>query len=176
MAYLNEYLARKSAAMSEKRDAWQAARDEGAAAAGVVTVNASSTLAGNTGARPTQMGEHRVVSDSAPALAGHGLGPTAPELLLGALASCLVHTYVIQAVLLEVPLDSVRVDVTGTLDMTVVIGAPGKAPVIENIRYDAHIESPASADALDWLHAAVDANCPVLNTLRLARDIERVTA
>ena len=60
-------------------------------------IKAVSWVAGITGARPVKMGEIQFVTDSAPGLAGHALGPTAPEMLLGALASCLVHTYLIQA-------------------------------------------------------------------------------
>jgi uncharacterized OsmC-like protein len=173
MAHLDEYLSRKGAAMTEKRAAWADARGQGDASAGVVRISASSALAGNTGVRPTMAGEHRIISDSAPGLAGNALGPTAPEMLLAALASCLVHTYVIQAVLLDVPLDEVRVEVSGALDMLGVIAGEGPAPVIDHLRYTPHIASPASAEALDWLHAAVDANCPVLNTLRLAREVVR---
>lgn len=69
-------------------------------------------MAGNTGARPVKIGGTLFITDSAPALAGHALGPTARELLLGALAS-LVHTYLIQAVLLELPIDGVEVEVRG---------------------------------------------------------------
>lgn len=161
---LTYYLERKAAAIEARRADWTAAR-----AKAVVRLSASSTLAGNTGVRQTRMGEHVMVSDSAPGMAGHALGPTAPEMLLGALASCLVHTYVIQAILLEVPLDSVEVFVSGKLDMGAVIGMDlEKVSTIEDMRYYAEIESSASSEALDWLHAAVEAACPVLNTLKLA--------
>jgi hypothetical protein len=54
-------------------------------------------VAGGSGVRPVSIREFTIVTDSAPALAGYNLGPTAPELLLASLASCLAHTYLIVA-------------------------------------------------------------------------------
>lgn len=173
MAQLDDYLQRKSAAMAARTAEWTATPE-----AAHVRITASSALAGNSGARPTHMGAvGYIVSDSAPGLAGNALGPTAPEMLLGALASCLVHTYVIQAVLLQVPLDNVRVEISGSLDMADVIGLhPEARPMIENIEYVAYIESTASDKAIGWLHAAVEQCCPILNTLRQPGTVTRKEA
>lgn len=176
MTDLRPYLERKTAAMQARTADWTAARAGGAADAGVITLSASSRLAGVTGVRPTRAGAHLVISDSAPGLAGHALGPTAPELLLGALASCLVHTYVIQAVLLELPLASVEVEIEARLDMAATIGMDGPPPRLQDMIYRARVESSASAEAVEWLHAAVEANCPVLNTLRQPGDVRRLPA
>ncbi len=176
MSELGPYLERKAAAIEARRAGWTAAREAGDSAAGVIDVRASSRLAGVTGVRPTMAGVHPVISDSAPGLAGHALGPTAPELLLGALASCLVHTYVIQAILLEVPLDSVEVVVQAQLDMASTLGMHGPPPLLQQITYQAQVASSSSAEAVEWLHAAVEANCPVLNTLRQPAEIRRLPA
>jgi uncharacterized OsmC-like protein len=167
---LTYYLERKAAAIEARRADWTAAR-----AKAVVRLSASSTLAGNTGVRQTRMGEHVMVSDSAPGMAGHALGPTAPELLLGALASCLLHTYVIQACLLNVALDTVEVEISGSIDMSVVIGMPGDAPLISDLTYTAHLTGPLSDDDMARMHAAVDSSCPVLNTLRMPVNVVRNT-
>jgi hypothetical protein len=91
-------------------------------------------------ARPVKMDETLFITDSAPALAGHALGPTAPEMLLGALASCLVHTYLIQAVLMDIPIDGVEIDVHGAVPMGGVVGLPyDKLPQMEEITYTANI-------------------------------------
>ena len=103
MSILDPYLARKATALAQRRADFTAQPEKA-----TVRIQASSWVAGNTGARPVKLGDTLLVTDSAPALAGHGLGPTAPELLLGALASCLVHTYLIQAVLLQIPIDGVE--------------------------------------------------------------------
>lgn len=170
MGKLQEYLKRKAQAMTTRRLSW-AEQPETAH----ITIQASSSLAGVTGARPTRMGESVVISDSAPGLAGHALGPTAPEMLLGALASCLVHTYVIQAVVMNLDLESVRVDVEGRLDMRPAIGMDVSPPSpIQPITYYAHLEvSDATDEEIQALHEAVERTCPVLLTLRHPVPISR---
>jgi uncharacterized OsmC-like protein len=170
MSILDAYLQRKTAAVAARHQDWTAKPE-----AGVVQLSASSRLAPNGGARPTRMGNHTVVSDSAPGLAGDGLGPTAPELLMGALASCLLHTYTIHACLQGVPVDSMEVIITGQIDMKAATGMPGHSnPLIDNVQYEAKIDSASATPAqIESLHAAVDANCPVLNTLRLPNTITR---
>lgn len=162
MAKLDTYIARKTAVLADRRADFTANP-----AAALITITASSKVAGITGARPTRAGEHAVLTDSAPGLAGHALGPTAPELLLGALASCLVHTYLIQAALLDIPLDHVEVEVSGRLDMAGVVGLPyTQPPRMQDITYHAKVESPAPAEAVAEMHRLVDETCPVLNTVR----------
>jgi uncharacterized OsmC-like protein len=169
MAKLDNYIERKAAALAERKQDWTTNPEKA-----VATIKASSKVAGITGTRPTTMGSYTIVSDSGPALAGHSLGPTSPEMLLGALASCLVHTYLIHATLLNIPLDDVTVDISGTMDYKPVIGMPApNRPAIYDIHYQAKVESPADAAAIDQLHAAVEANCPVLNTIRHPTNIQR---
>ncbi len=119
MAKLDNYLERKAAALADRKQDWTANPEKA-----VANIKASSKVAGITGTRPTTMGSHTIVSDSAPGLAGHSLGPTSPEMLLGALASCLVHTYLIHATLMNIALDDVTVEISGTMDYKAVIGMP----------------------------------------------------
>lgn len=171
MAALDNYIKRKAAAIAERQRDWTTSP-----AKAVVSIKAQSKVAGITGARPTRMGDHVIISDSSPGLAGHSLGPTAPEMLLGALASCMVHTYLIQATLLHIPLDHIEVEVSGTLDYKPVIGMETPSPpMMQDIRYTAHIESPANSETLANLHTAAELNCPVLNTLRFAVNVQRGT-
>ena len=172
MSALEPYLTRKQAVLAQRQTDFQTAPEKA-----TVHLKASSWVAGNTGARPVRMGEIVFVTDSAPALAGHALGPTAPEMLLGALASCLIHTYLIQAVLLDLPLDHVELEVRGDLDMTAVIGLPSdRLAQIDNVVYIARVQSSAAAIDIARLHAAVDSTCPVLNTLRLPTAVTRAEA
>ena len=162
MAKLDEYLDRKAAVLADRRADFQA-KPESAR----VKLQVSAHVAGNTGVRPVRMGDYIVISDSAPGLAGHSLGPTAPEMLLGALASCLVHTYLLQAALLDIPLDAVRVEVQGALNMTGAVGLPQPGVLkLESISFSAQLESPASAAQIQQLHEAVEIACAVLNTIR----------
>lgn len=170
MSALAPYLSRKHQVLSQRQADFQAAPERA-----VVQIKASSWVAGNTGACPVQMGETRFLTDSAPALAGHGLGPTAPEMLLGALASCLVHTYLIQAALMALPLDAVEVEVQGTLDMCGVVGLPFTAlPQLQGVTYSARVTSAAAPADVERMHVAVEETCPVLNTLRLPISVQRV--
>jgi uncharacterized OsmC-like protein len=162
MAQLDPYLIHKAAVLAQRRSDFTA--DPTAA---LVQIKATSQVAGNTGVRPVRMGDYVVISDSAPGLAGHALGPSSPEMVLGALASCLVHTYLLQAALLGIPLDTVAIEVQGALDMTGVVGLPAAAPIkLDSLSYTPTITSPADQETIGRLHAAVEATCAVLNTLR----------
>ncbi len=168
MAKLDSYIERKAEALADRARDWTANPDTA-----VATIKASSKVAGITGTRPTRVGEYIIVSDSAPGLAGHSLGPTSPEMLLGALASCLVHTYLIHATLLAIPLDDVTVEISATMDYKPVIGLPSPSrPSLYDIHYKAQVESPADPSTIDQLHATVEANCPVLNTIRHPTSIQ----
>ncbi len=169
MSQLDPYLARKSAVLAQRRADFTAAPEKA-----TVRIQARSWVAGNTGARPVKMGETLFITDSAPALAGHALGPTAPEMLLGALASCLVHTYLIQAVLLALPIDGVEVEVRGVVPMGGVVGLPyAKLPQMEEITYTAVVIGDAAPEAIERMHQAVEETCPVLNTVRFPTSVTR---
>lgn len=162
MSTLAPYLQRKAAVLAQRREHFQ--ENPGAAR---VQLKATSHVAGNTGVRPVKMGDYIVISDSAPGLAGHSLGPSSPEMLLGALASCLVHTYLLQATLLAIPLDHVEVVIEGALDMTGVVGLPAEGPLkLEGLSYTPTITTSASVEQIEQLHQAVEQSCAVLNTLR----------
>lgn len=170
MPKLDSYFTRKAEAVAARQADFRANPEKA-----LVTLTASSRVAGITGARPTRMGDTILISDSGTGLAGHALGPTAPEILLGALASCLVHTYLLQSVLLNIPIDHVEVTASGTLDYAPVVGLPSDEPSrMQNITYSANVESDAAPDDIERLHAAVEATCPVLNTLRLPVEVSRV--
>lgn len=170
MSEIDAYLNRKREAVAARQADWAGERERSN-----VRISAVSTLAGSTGVRATRMGEHFIASDSGPALAGHNLGPTAPEMLLGAMASCLVHTYVIHAILRGVRLDAVTVEVSGKLDFGAVVGLPFEPPLhMTMLEYRPEVVSDASAGDLEALHLAVEENCAVLNTVRLPSTVTRV--
>lgn len=169
MAKLDSFLTYKASVLAQRRSEF--GEDPSAA---VVPLHAVSSVAGTTGVRPVRMGDYFIASDSAPGLAGNSLGPSSPQMFLGALASCLVHTYLLQAALLDIPLDHVEIEVTGALDMTSVVGLPADEPVtISTLAYAPRIESPAPAADVARLHELVDQTCAVLNTLRLPMTVEQ---
>lgn len=167
MAALDQYIERKAGVLAQRREQFSADP-----ASALVRLKATSHVAGNTGVRPVTMGDYIVISDSAPGLAGHSLGPSSPEMLLGALASCLIHTYLLQATLLEIPLDHVEVVVKGALNMSPVVGLTQNEPIkLEALSYTPTIASPASPDQIEQLHSAVEQTCAVLNTLRSPMEV-----
>lgn len=169
---LQPFLERKTQVIADRQRDFSASPEKA-----IGQLSARSWVGGITGTRPIRMGEYTIISDSGPGLGGNSLGPTSPEMLLGALASCLVHTYLIQAALLDIPLDQVEIEVKAELDYAPVIGLPASAlPQLQRIRYEPNVTSTASAEAIEMMHKAVEASCPVLNTLRLPSPVERINS
>src|SRR5689334_19806526 len=106
---LPEYLTRKRARVEALRE------QLGASQGGATPLRALAQVAAGSGVRPVQMRGFTVVTDAGAALGGYELGPTAPELLLGALASCLAHSWLIVAARRDVVIETLEVEVTGSI-------------------------------------------------------------
>lgn len=163
---LNDYLNHKRRAVLAR----QQRITEGSAQAAALHAHVSAE--GRSGIRRLRIREHQVISDSPYDFAGFNLGPSSPELQLGVLGTCVTHIFEIQAALLQIPLDSVEVDVRGTIDPRG--GHPGHeaTPIWpHDIRYEVQVASSASDEQLNELFAAVETNCPILNLLRNPQQI-----
>lgn len=160
MSTLSEYLAFKATRLTALRERL-AAPD-----AAPTPLRAVARVAGGSGVRPVTIREFTVVTDSAPALAGYNLGPTSPELLLGALASCLAHTFLIVAVSRGVRFDALEVAVDGVIDFRGVLDIGVGAPVPPSqLSYTARLSSDAGDDELQTIRAEVERLCPVFRAL-----------
>ena len=107
------------------------------------------------------------IADSPPDFAGYDLGPSSPELVLGALGSCLNHSYLIQAAALEVPIESIEVEVEAFIDPRALSPGHETTPVYpQDISYVVRIESPAPAADIQRLRDNVETACPILNLLK----------
>src|SRR5439155_16715072 len=73
------------------------------------TVSAECSASDLTGVRRIRIHDFQLISDSGPAFGGFSLGPSSPELLLGVLASCLTHVYLIGAAQRGLRLENVHV-------------------------------------------------------------------
>lgn len=136
------------------------------------TLKARVAVEGRSGVRRIRLREHQVLSDSPPELLGLDLGPSSPELVLGALGSCLAHSWLIQAARLGVPLDHIEVTVEGQLDHRA--GEAGHEATLREphgITYTVHVESEVGNDDLRRVQEAVDRLCPILNLLRNPQSI-----
>ena len=137
------------------------------------TLKARVTVEERSGIRRIRLREHQVLTDSPPDLLGFDLGPSSPELALGALGSCLAHSWLIHAARLGVVLDHVEVTVQGHIDQRA--GERGHEATLrepQGITYTVHVQGEASDEDLRRVHAAVDRLCPILNLLRNPQAIE----
>lgn len=160
MPGLPDYLAVKQASVAALRTKLSAAETPG------VPVSVRARVAGSSGVRPVQVREFTIVTDSLPALAGHNLGPTAPELLLSALASCLAHTYLVVATNHSVRYETLEVEVRGCIDYRGLLEVDPAAPIAPyDLAYDAQIATDATDAMLARVQADVERLCPVLRAL-----------
>jgi len=154
--------------LAQKRSAWLERRQRIAAGSlGPAALKARAIAEGRSGVRRIRIRDFQLVSDSPPDFAGYDLGPSSPELQLGVLASCLNHSYLIQAAATQTPIDSIEVEVEATIDPRA--GSPGHeaTPVNpQNISYVVNIVSAASAEQIEDLRRRVEVSCPILNLLK----------
>ncbi|MFT4182318.1 MAG: OsmC family protein [Rhizobium sp.] len=134
---------------------------------------------GRSGIRRIFIRDFQVISDGSPAGAGFDLGPAPGELLIGAVAACLNHGYLIQAALLDIEIDTLEVVAKAT-SKPGQIGTGLKEPVDLDLRYTARIASPASDEELENLRQKVELNSFVYNVVTrgasIAGRLERIEA
>src|SRR5690606_26652436 len=94
---------------------------------------------GGTGIRHirTDWSNFQIIHDSPRYLAGHNLGPVAEEHILGVMITCLTHIYEIQAASQQVVLDTLELEVEGTLAPR--LGSTRAPPRFTDVRYSVHI-------------------------------------
>lgn len=161
MSSLVEYLAQKRQAFLTRRTRIVEGK------LGPARLKASATAEGRSGIRRIRIRDFQVITDSPPDFAGYDLGPSSPELQLGVLGSCLNHSFLIQAAALEIPIESIAVDVEATIDPRAKSESFESTPVYPtDISYVVKIASPASAAQIELLHRTVEQWCPILNLLK----------
>lgn len=160
MPTLSEYLAFKAHRMAALRE------NLAAPDAAPASLRAVARVADGSGVRPVRIREFTIVTDSAPALAGYNLGPTAPELLLASLASCLAHTYLIVAANRGMRFETLEVEVTGQIDFRGVLEITPDAPIAPfGLTYLARVSGDVSDDELRRIQKDVERLCPVFRAL-----------
>ncbi len=136
------------------------------------TLSARTTVEGRSGVRRISIRRHAILTDSLPDFAGDDLGPGSPELQLGVLGSCLAHTVLIQAALLDFPLTALDVDVTATFDARAGTEGFEDVPVHpQDLTFEIRLDSPADPGRVQDLAARVERACPILNLLRLPQTV-----
>jgi len=164
---LDTYLSNKATAMAS------AARSYESGDAPRETIAADCTAADLTGVRRVRIRDFQLISDSGPGFGGFGLGPSSPELLLGMLASCLTHTYLIGAAQRGVSLDAVHVRFEAENNDAAFLGLDTTDPPYPfNIRAIVRIESRADAREIADLHDYAARTCPLTKLVREPQSIE----
>lgn len=112
-----------------------------------------------------------IIVDEPPELGGADAGPNPVELLLVALGACQEIMYSAYASVMGVPLNGVKVNLRGYLDLRGLFGMDAAVPPgYQKIIFETALDSPADAETLKKLVRTVESHCPVLDTL--ARAIE----
>ena len=117
-------------------------------------------------------------------LGGTDTAPNPAEMYLGALAGCLNVGYALNAAMLGVSIDKLRIDIEGDIDLPGFVGLanlPGfedqaKLPGYTNVRVKVRMKSNATPEQLKQIHENVLATSPiglsVKNAVGLKVDIE----
>ena len=115
----------------------------------------------------TKIRQFSLTIDEPPNLGGTDTGPNPVELVLAALGTCQEITYRAYATALGIPLESVSVNLEGSLDLRGFFAVKdGVRSGFNDVRGVVNLKSSASAADLAKLKDVVDAHCPVLDILR----------
>lgn len=104
--------------------------------------------------------------DEPPALFGTDTGPNPVELVLGALGTCQEIVYAAYAAVLGIPIDSLRINVNGRLDLRGFLNVAEIPAGFADVDYEVNIKSPAPSERIRQLAELVNAHCPVLDTIQ----------
>ena len=113
-----------------------------------------------------QLRDHKLIVDEPKSFGGKDEGPSPVELILAALATCQEITYKAFATALGINLESVSVNLNGTLDLQGFLGLNNNTrPGFQNITGNVDIKSSSSQTEIDKLISIVNQHCPVLDIL-----------
>ncbi|MDP4237959.1 MAG: OsmC family protein [Bacteroidota bacterium] len=125
-----------------------------------LVLTARTTAEQRSGVRRIRIRGHQIISDSDYSFAGYSLGPGSPESALTVLASDIADTYLSQAALKGVPLDSLGVSITSLPDSV----RPKKHIVYpHNLFYTIYVKSSASDEQLEELRLLTEKYSPSFN-------------
>jgi putative redox protein len=110
--------------------------------------------------------EHKLIVDEPKSLGGKDEGPSPVELILAALATCQEITYKAFATASGINIESVSVNLTGTLDLQGFLALnKNTRPGFQHISGTVDIKSSSSKAEIDELIDTVNTHCPVLDIL-----------
>ena len=135
---------------------------EGPNEAQIVTVRAESRL--EEGVRSQVRWRNFTAGADEPAeLGGTDQGPNPMEYMLGGLISCMTVMIRLIAGEKQIPVDGVRFEVEGDLDLRGLYGTAPVRPDFTEVRGNVWLDTPVDAEALDELRDEVYRRCPAYN-------------
>jgi uncharacterized OsmC-like protein len=129
--------------------------------AAMAQVAAGSELTGVCEVEVT-VGDRTVKADMPEGIGG-GTAPNAGEYALAALGSCQAITDRFWSEKLGVRLDTVRVDVTGDIDLRSLFGVDGSRPGFGQVEVNVVLSGPETPERYEELRRQVDEHCPLLD-------------
>ncbi|MDR1369698.1 MAG: OsmC family protein [Dysgonamonadaceae bacterium] len=125
-----------------------------------IRLEVRTTAEQRSGVRRIRIRGHQIISDSDYAFAGYSLGPGSPESSLTAIASDLADSYLSQAALKGVRIDSLGVSITSRPDSV----RPEKRIVHpHNLFYTIYVQSPATDEQLEEVRILAELHSPAFN-------------
>lgn len=140
----------------------------GASAGSDTTVQASVTWSGGLRSQAQVRGFSPIDSDEPSSLGGHNTAPSPVELLLAALGNCLAIGYAAHATAEGITIRSLRVDLTGRLDLAAFLGMRAGHAGLDTVSATVHLDADADREQIQRLHDAVVGTSRVGQTLQAA--------
>lgn len=136
-----------------------------------VVFEAKTTLVGNLKTE-SKVGNHQLLIDEPKEMGGTDSGPNPLETFLATLGACQEITYAAYASVMGLKLDKLEVTVKGDIDLRGLFGIGEVKPGFGKISYVTRIVSPEPAEKINELVAAVEAHCPVMDTIKNSISVE----
>jgi hypothetical protein len=135
-----------------------------------ITLSARTTAEQRSGVRRIRIRHHQIINDSDYTNMGYRLGPGSPESALSVLASDIADTYLSQAALKGVRIDSLGVSIVSHPDSV----KPAKRIVHpHNLFYTIYVKSPASDEELEELRQLTEKSSPIFNFVSTKQVLKR---
>ncbi len=114
-----------------------------------------------------------LVCDVGTEVGGNDAGPGPGILERGALGSCLAIGYATWAAYLDIPIESIEIEIESDFDARGQFGVTDIPPGFKELRYSVLIESPAPEERVRAMIEKADAHSPVLDDFRRPIPIKR---
>jgi uncharacterized OsmC-like protein len=133
-----------------------------------ITLKAHSAESDTPIACSVEVGHKLIEAQAHRGVGGPGTAACSGDLLLGALAACAQLTCQLCAVAMGIPIEHIRVDVEGEMDLSGTLGISKEVPVgFQNIHATFDISAPqATPEQLASLKEKTEQYCVVMRTLQ----------